>query len=95
MPDGVHGVRTQAAGRTVWTMRTTVNANDSTPPGLVEKIVAADESLRISFSGMPLDEIVPEVERSLSELDLDLADTTVREWAQHVSDRADYVLDLG
>lgn len=75
-------------------MRTSVKADDATPPDLVRKIEAADESLRISFAGMPIDEVVPEVERSLSELDLDLPDTTVRDWAQHVVDRADYVLEI-
>ncbi|MRK01481.1 hypothetical protein GEV27_08085 [Aeromicrobium sp. S22] len=75
-------------------MRTSVKADDATSPDLVRKIEAADESLRISFSGMPIDEVVPEVERSLSELDLDLPEATVQDWAQHVVDRADYVLEI-
>ncbi|TGN33591.1 hypothetical protein [Aeromicrobium chenweiae] len=75
-------------------MRTTVKTTDDAPTDLAQRIEAADESLRISFSGMPLDEVVPEVRRSLDELDLDLSDETVRDWAQHVSDRADYVLEI-
>ncbi|AWB92603.1 hypothetical protein C3E78_10565 [Aeromicrobium chenweiae] len=71
-----------------------MKTTDDAPTDLAQRIEAADESLRISFSGMPLDEVVPEVRRSLDELDLDLSDETVRDWAQHVSDRADYVLEI-
>ncbi|NRQ50514.1 hypothetical protein [Aeromicrobium stalagmiti] len=76
-------------------MRTTVTVNDEQHADLAQKVEAADESLRISFAGLGLDEIVPEVERSLAQLDVDLPAETVRAWAQHIRDREDYALHIG
>ncbi|MGA8986431.1 hypothetical protein [Aeromicrobium sp.] len=54
------------------------------------KIVAADESLRMSFAGLDVEDIVPEVESSMAALGLDLSDSKIRDYAQHIADRADY-----
>jgi hypothetical protein len=72
-------------------MHTTVTTDDVQ---LADKIQAVDESLRKSFAAMPVDDVSREVRRSMDELGLDLSDETVREYAQHVSDRADYELVL-
>jgi hypothetical protein len=72
-------------------MHTTVMTDD---PRLADQIQAVDESLRKSFAAMPVDDVVREVERSMSELGVDLPDATVRDYAQHVADRADYELVL-
>ena len=72
-------------------MHTTVTTDDAR---LAEKMQEADESLRKSFAALPVDDVVREVERSLGELGIDLPPETVREYAQHVSDRADYELVL-
>ncbi len=71
-------------------MRTTVTSLSEAPEGISRQIVAADESLRKSFAGLPVDDIVPEVERSLTEIGIDVAEAQVRDYAQHISDRADY-----
>lgn len=72
-------------------MKTTVTgASDD----LVQHVEAADESLRKSFSGMDVSEIVPEVERSVAELDIALSADDIRAWAQKISDRADHQLTL-
>ncbi|KAA1376007.1 hypothetical protein [Aeromicrobium fastidiosum] len=72
-------------------MHTTVTTDDAQ---LADRVRAADESLRKSFAALPVDDVVVEVERSLTELGIDLPASTVREWAQHISDRADYELTL-
>ncbi|MBD8606496.1 hypothetical protein IFT73_06485 [Aeromicrobium sp. CFBP 8757] len=72
-------------------MHTTVTTDDAQ---LAEKMRAADASLRKSFAALPVDDVAREVERSLTELGVDLPEPTVREYAQHVSDRADYELVL-
>ena len=72
-------------------MHTTVTTDDAQ---LAEKMQAADESLRKSFAALPVDDVAREVERSLTELGVELPEATVREYAQHVSDRADYELVL-
>ncbi len=72
-------------------MRTTVTTDDDELAG---KIRAVDESLRKSFAALPVDDVVKEVERSMTELGLDLPEATLRDYAQHVSDRADFQLDL-
>ncbi|VXB38977.1 hypothetical protein [Aeromicrobium sp. 9AM] len=71
-------------------MRTTVTSLSEPPEGVSQQIVAADESLRKSFSGLPVEDILPEVERSLAEIGVEVPDTQVRDYAQHISDRADY-----
>ncbi len=71
-------------------MRTTVTPSSESPEGISQQIVAADESLRKSFSGLPVEDILPEVERSLTEVGVVLPHTQVRDYAQHISDRADY-----
>jgi hypothetical protein len=78
-------------------MRTTVTTGPSTDRAatdVVHQLEAADESLRKSFSGLPVDDVVPEVERSLDEIGVALPAETVREYAQHICDRADYQLVL-
>lgn len=55
-----------------------------------QKVIAADESLRKSFAGLKVDDILPEVERSMNEMGIGLPDSTLRDYAQHISDRADY-----
>lgn len=55
---------------------------------------AADESLRKSYAGLDVGDIVPEVERSLGELGAEVPAGTVREYAQRIADRADYELVL-
>lgn len=72
-------------------MITTVRTDDAE---LADKIRAIDESLRKSFAALPVDDVVREVERSMTELGVDLPETTLRDYAQHVSDRADFVLEL-
>ena len=77
-------------------MRTTVRIESealrAAPADLDRKIQAADESLRKSFAGLPLEEIVPEVERSLDEIGVEIPLSEVRAWAQHISDRTDHEL---
>ncbi|MCW2830819.1 MAG: hypothetical protein JWP31_1511 [Aeromicrobium sp.] len=77
-------------------MRTIVTINDQARADdgheLTEKIQAADESLRKSFAGLGRDQVVPEVERSVRELGIELSPAVVEEWAQHVVDRTDYEL---
>lgn len=72
-------------------MRTTVSGGSDE---VVQQVEAADESLRKSFSGMDVDEILPEVRRSVTEIGLSLTDDEVRTWAQHISDRTDHQLTL-
>lgn len=55
---------------------------------------AADESLRKSYAGLDVGDILPEVERSLGELGAEVPQGTAREYAQHIADRADYELVL-
>ena len=71
-------------------MRTTVTSLSNPSEGISRQIVAADESLRKSFAGLPVDDILPEVERSLAEIGVEVPDLQVRDYAQHISDRADY-----
>ncbi|MCW2771244.1 MAG: hypothetical protein JWR27_2677 [Aeromicrobium sp.] len=59
-----------------------------------EKFRAADESLRKNYAGLDIDEFIPEIERSLGELEVGVPAGIVREYAQHISDRADYELAL-
>lgn len=56
------------------------------------QVLAADESLRKSFAGLPIDEVVPEIERSLVEIGVDLSSAEVRVYAQRIADRADHKL---
>ena len=72
-------------------MHTTVTTDDAQ---LADRVRAADESLRKSFAALPVDDVVVEVERSLTELGVDLPESTDRGWAQHISDRADFELTL-
>jgi hypothetical protein len=72
-------------------MHTTVTTDDA---ALADTLQAIDESLRKSFAAMPVDDVVVEVRRSMQEASVDLPEATLREYAQHVSDRADYVLVL-
>jgi hypothetical protein len=72
-------------------MHTTVTTDD---PALAETLQANDESLRKSFAAMPVDDVVVQVRRSLAESSVELPEATVREYAQHISDRADYELVL-
>ena len=60
------------------------------PAGAREKVIAADGSLRKRFAGLKVDDILPEVERSMNEMGIGLPDSTLRDYAQHISDRADY-----
>jgi len=77
-------------------MRTTVRIESEAlraeSAELGRKLQAADESLRKSFAGLPLEEIVPEVERSLDEIGVGIPLADVRAWAQHISDRTDHEL---
>jgi hypothetical protein len=59
-----------------------------------EKFRAADESLRQNYAGLDVEEFIPEIERSLGELDASVPEATVRDYAQHISDRADFELAL-
>ena len=72
-------------------MHTTVTTDDA---ALADTLQAIDESLRKSFAAMPVDDVVVEVRRSMDEASVELPEETLREYAQHVSDRADYVLVL-
>lgn len=72
-------------------MHTTVETDDVQ---LADQIRAVDDSLRKSFAALPVDDVVREVERSMGELGLDLPEATLRDYAQHVSDRTDFVLVL-
>lgn len=75
-------------------METTVTIDDARPNAAEtrEKLLAADESLRKSFAGLPIDEVVPEIQRSLDEIGVSLPSSEVTAYAQHVSDRADHEL---
>jgi hypothetical protein len=73
-------------------MRTTVTG---APDELAHQVEAADESLRKSFSGLAVDDVVPEVQQSVTELGIDLDADGVRAWAQAICDRADHRLALG
>jgi hypothetical protein len=70
-------------------MHTTVTTDDA---ALAETLQAIDESLRKSFAAMPVDDVAVQVRRSMDEASVELSDATVREYAQHISDRADYEL---
>jgi hypothetical protein len=70
-------------------MHTTVTTDDA---ALAETLQAIDESLRKSFAAMPVDDVAVQVRRSMDEASVALPDATVREYAQHISDRADYEL---
>jgi hypothetical protein len=72
-------------------MHTTVTTDDTQ---LADRMQAADASLRKSFAALPVDDVVVEVERSMTELGIDLPAATVREYAQRIADRADYELVL-
>ena len=72
-------------------MHTTVTTDDAE---LADTLQAIDESLRKSFAAMPVDDVVVEVRRSMDGTSVNLPEETLREYAQHVSDRADYVLVL-
>jgi hypothetical protein len=72
-------------------MHTTVTTQDA---ALAETLRAIDESLRKSFAAMPVDDVAEQVRRSLAETSVELSDATVREYAQRISDRADYELVL-
>lgn len=72
-------------------MKTTVTGPTD---DVVQQAEAADESLRKSFSGLEVDEILPEVRRSVTEIGLSLTDDEVRAWAQSICDRADHQLTL-
>lgn len=72
-------------------MHTTVRTDDAELAGTIRGV---DESLRKSFAAMPVDDVVVEVRRSMTEIGLDLPDETLREYAQHVCDRSDYELVL-
>jgi hypothetical protein len=75
-------------------MRTTVKVDETStigaPAEIVRQVEAADESLRKSFAGLPVEDVVPEVERSLTEIGIEVPTAQVREYAQHIVDRADY-----
>jgi len=77
-------------------MRTTVTFQSELPSSassdIRQKVEAADESLRKSFAGLPVDDILPEVERSLTEIGVEVPREQARDWAQHISDRADHEL---
>ena len=72
-------------------MHTTVTTDDA---ALADTLQAIDESLRKSFAAMPVDDVVVQVRRSMDEASVELPEATLREYAQHISDRADYVLVL-
>jgi len=80
--------------RTVGGMRTTVTTDNPALAQAAEDLRVADESLRKSFSGLAVADVVPEVERSLEAIGLDLESETVRSYAQHIADRADFELNL-
>ncbi|MEV7395687.1 hypothetical protein [Aeromicrobium sp. NPDC092404] len=79
-------------------MRTTVTIETDELPEITrdirEKLEAADESLRKSFAGLDVEDVIPEVRRSLDEIGIDLPTEEVRQYAQHICDRADYELVL-
>jgi hypothetical protein len=79
-------------------MRTTVKIENETLSEVSEdihqQVVAADESLRKSFAGLAVEDVIPEVERSLTEIGVQVPAAQVREYAQHIVDRADYELVL-
>ena len=72
-------------------MHTTVTTDDAE---LADTLQAIDESLRKSFAAMPVDDVAVQVRRSMAEASVELPETTVRDYAQHISDRADYELVL-
>ncbi|MFC5678849.1 hypothetical protein [Aeromicrobium endophyticum] len=72
-------------------MHTTVTTDDA---ALADTLQAIDESLRKSFAAMPVDDVAVQVRRSMDEASVELPEATLREYAQHISDRADYVLVL-
>ena len=75
-------------------MRTTVTTDDASLAQAARDLETADESLRKSFSGLDVTDVVPEVERSLSAIGIELPPDTVRAYAQHIADRADFQLTL-
>lgn len=75
-------------------MRTTVTTDDASLAQAAIDLETADESLRKSFSGLDVADVIPEVERSLSAIGIELPPETVRAYAQHIVDRADFQLTL-
>ncbi len=74
-------------------MRIVVTSSSGEPdPQLVEQIEAVDQSLRQSFSGFAVEDVVPEIESSFEHLPLSPARDVVDAYAQAVSDRADFEL---
>lgn len=61
---------------------------------LVELVTLADKSLRTSFAGLDVDQIVPEIQSSLTALQITLDAVTIREYAEHIRDRASFELVL-
>lgn len=72
-------------------METVVRTEDTE---LAETIRLADASLRKTCAGLDVDEVAGEVARSMDALHIDLGEETLRDYAQHISDRADYELVL-
>lgn len=75
-------------------MRTTVTTDDASLVQAAKDLETADESLRKSFSGLNVADVIPEVERSLAAIGIELPPDTIRAYAQHIADREDFQLTL-
>jgi hypothetical protein len=62
---------------------------------LADDLGLADQALRQSFSGFEPDAVAREVRRSLAELDVELTDEQVADYARSISERRDYEIVLG
>lgn len=76
-------------------MQLRVNIEDDTQRAAAEQLEGADQALRQAFSGFDVDVVRLEVEKSLSEIDVDLSAQEVNSYARAIADREDFVISLG
>jgi hypothetical protein len=74
-------------------MKIVVTSRSGSPdPETCQEIEAVDQALRQSFSGFDPDVIVPEIERSFEQLEVQPRAQDVSQYARAISDRADFEL---
>lgn len=61
---------------------------------LAKSVRLADQSLRKTCAGLDIEDVLAEVTRSMKALDIHLDDAALRDYAQHIADRADHELVL-
>jgi hypothetical protein len=75
-------------------MKATIRINNEAARSELEemagKIELVDQSLRESFSGFDVRSILPEVQRSMADVGVDLPESTLLEYAGAISERQDF-----